>query len=156
MYRFILGVIAERRVRLDDDTEVQQRSEREALGPRAGHVHKDLDIITAGLVPVHFRHFGNAHTGEPVRASLADGLDGPATDPGIGNAGASHLDARLDDIAQGPDSHRFARPRQLQVCSDNAWIGAHRGEQFIAVHFQQPSSPARLGAEHDVAYREGA
>ena len=156
MYRFVLGVIAERRVRLDDNAEVQQRGERETLGPRTGHVNEDLDEITAGLVPVHFRHFGDAHTGEPVRASLANGLDGPTTDPGVGHASARHFDARLDDIAQRPDPDRFARPGQLQVRSSDAWVGAHRGEQLIAVHFQQAIGPARVGAEHDVAYREGA
>ena len=136
MYGFVLGVVAERRVRLDDNTEVEQRGERQARGPGAGHVNEDLDEIAAGLVPIHLRHFGNAHTGEPVRASLADGLDGPATDPGVGNAGAVHLDARLDDVAQRPDAYRFARPRQLQVHGSDAWIGAHRGDQVIAVHFQ--------------------
>ena len=91
-----------------------------------------------------------------MRVSLANGFDGPATDPGVGNAGAGYLDARLDNVAQRPDPDRFARPGQLQVRSSDAWVGAHRGEQLIAVHFQQAIGPARVGAEHDVAYREGA
>src|SRR5712691_6473805 len=150
VHRIVLGLIAQTMVWLDHQTEVNKFTERHHLGPGTGHVEIDLNIVSAGVVPVDARYFGDAHTGQTVRAPLAHRGDGATAHARIGDPRTLNLAARLNDITHGPDAHRFPRSGDLQVRRGDARVVLHRLQDGPFVYLQVPILIARLRPKGDL------
>src|SRR5437879_4748183 len=122
VHGIVLRLITQSRIGLDHNTQVDEFAEGEQVGPGAGHVEIDLDVVPSGIVPVHARYLGDPHAGEAVRTPLAYRRNGPTTHTRIRDAWSLDLEAWFNDITHRPDAHRFPRIGNLQVDSRNTRV----------------------------------
>src|SRR2546428_9193776 len=126
VHGIVLRLIAQPGIWFDHNTQMDEFAEGQQVGPGAGHVEIDLDVVPAGIVPVHARYLGDPHAGEAVRTPLAYRRDGPTTHTRIRDAWPLDLEAWFNDITHGPDTHRFSRIGNLQVDSRNTRVVLYR------------------------------
>src|SRR5262249_10226515 len=126
VHGIVLGLVAQPGVGFNHDTQVDELAEGQQVGPGTGHVEVNLNVVPAGIVPVHARHLGDPHAGEAVRTPLAYRRNGPTTYTRIRDTWSLDLEAWFNDITHGPDAHRFSRRGNLQVDSRNTRVVLYR------------------------------
>src|SRR5262245_1523624 len=83
VHGIVLRLIAQAGIGFDYDTQVDELTEGQQVGPGTGHVQIDLDVVPASIVPVDARHLGDPHAGEAMRTPIPYRRNGPTTDAGI-------------------------------------------------------------------------
>jgi hypothetical protein len=93
----------------------------------------DQKVVTAGLVPGSLRHLHDGNAGHPMGASLSYRGNVSATDSRIDDPRPRHFNPRLHDVSHGPDSHRLAGARDLQINPIDARIAFDSLQHFVCV-----------------------